>query len=178
MTMEELCMWLGIDGSAQEVLTWDECTDGRIMARCLSAMERWPRGDDPATRALAADCAEMVLHVHERARPDVLWPRLAIEATRAYAAGGTRALRRDMYWSVPFAWSGWDLDHGSYAAAAARHTAHDSPFWAVVDVLNDAARAVPAADVADLVSRQADSIRSVYTWPMVQDLLRVKRGLA
>jgi len=95
-------------------------------------------------RLFAADCAESVLPVFERAYPNDDRPRLAIQAARDYANGlisddaraAASAAARDAYWAARAA--AWDAAGDAYWAArdaywtAAWDAAGDA-YWAARD---------------------------------------------
>ncbi len=65
------------------VLEWDgKC--GTAQARLVRRVETW---NDRTARLFAADCAERVLPIYERAYPKDAWPRAAIDAARRFARG-------------------------------------------------------------------------------------------
>ena len=76
-------------------------------------------------RLFAADCAERVLHVFERERPNDDRPRKAIQAARDFANGKIGAAARDAAWAA--------------ARAAARDAARDAAWAAAWDAARAAA---------------------------------------
>ena len=99
----------------------------KVVMRKARIVERL-RWNDTVARLFAADCAEHVLHLFERERPDDDRPRKAIEATRAFARGeidrAAWAAARDAAWAA--AWAA-DRDADRAAAwAADRAAARDA----------------------------------------------------
>src|SRR5690606_13529520 len=101
--------------------------DDKLCARRGRLVRRLDAWDERSARLLAADCAERVLPIFERERPNDARPRKAIEAARAYARGEIRAAAwdaaRDAAWAA--AGDAWDAarDAASVAARAAAWTA-------------------------------------------------------
>lgn len=101
-------------------------------ARLLRPVTKW---NERTARLFAADCAEQVLPLFERDRPDDDRPRQAIAVARAYADGAaTRAelhAAGDAAWAAAGAAAGdaaWHAAGDARAAWAARHAAWDA--WA------------------------------------------------
>jgi hypothetical protein len=95
---------------------------------------------DYLARMIAADCAESVLHLFTAVRPNDDRPRLAIDATRAFARGEVSE------------------DDQAAAGAAARDAARDAARAAAWDAAGAAARAAARAaawDAAGAAARAA-----------------------
>jgi hypothetical protein len=98
--------------------------------------------DDCGLRLFAADCAERVLPLFERVRPDDDRPRRAIEVARAFTRGEASDSDRDAAWAAAGAAAGaaaWDAA-GDAARDAAWAAAWDAAWDAARDAAGDAAR--------------------------------------
>ncbi len=119
-------------------------------ARLLSRCEAW---NDRTARLFAADCAERVLTLFERERPDDSRPRDAIAAARAFANdeidAGARAAAGAAAWAAARA-AAWDA-----AGAAAWAAAWDAAWDAARAAARDAAGAA-AWDAARAAARDAE----------------------
>jgi hypothetical protein len=85
-------------------------------------------------RLFAADCAEHVLHIYEKACPGDLRPRAAIHAARDYAEGRIDDAARDAAWDAASAAArdaAWDAANA--AAWAAANAAANAAAWAAAN---------------------------------------------
>lgn len=96
-------------------------------ARLLAPVLAW---NERTQRLFAADCAERVLPIYERARPGDSRPRVAVETARLFARGV--ATRDELFTARDAAWSA--------AMAAARDAARDAAGDAARDAAWAAAR--------------------------------------
>ena len=107
--------------------------DYKLCARRGRLVRRLDAWDERSARLFAADCAERVLPIFERERPNDARPRKAIEAARAYARGEIHAAglaaARVAAWAA--AGDAWDAarDAASVAARAAAWTAARAAAW-------------------------------------------------
>ena len=102
----------------------------------------------------AADCAEQVLPLFERDRPDDSRPRRAIEVARdPHASAAARAAARDAAWDAA-----WDAARG--ASAAARDAAWDAA---------SAASAAASAAARGAASAAAWDAASAAVWDAARD---------
>lgn len=86
-TSEQMIDWLDdqlyeVEPGRATIDSGDKCVATRI--RFLRHVETW---NERTARLFAADCAERILPIYERAYPEGNAPRSAIEAARAYANG-------------------------------------------------------------------------------------------
>jgi len=153
---QDLTMWLGpviwraeVDGEVIEA-------NDKVVARKARVVERLDTWNERIARLFAADCAEHVLPIFEKAYPTDDRPRRAIEAARAYANGSIDAVSltvasdaaSDAAWAAArtaakTAAAAW------YAAWAAATTAAGAVVAAaVVDTARYAARYAAEADAA------------------------------
>jgi hypothetical protein len=116
--------------------------DGRVLnekGKLYARKGRLVRELDWNPRLYAADCAERVLPIFEKERPDDDRPRKVIEAARAYERGEIDAAAwdaaRDAAWAAASA----------VAWAAARDAARDAAWAAARDAAWDAAWAAASA---------------------------------
>ena len=101
-------------------------------ARLVSRLETW---NGRTARLFARDCAERVLHLYEREKPDDSRVRNCIEVARQYADG--KATLDDLNAARDAAWAAaWDA-----AGAAARAAAGAAAWAAAGDAAGDAAGA-------------------------------------
>jgi len=94
--------------------------DDKVVARRARVVERLDNWNERTARLFAADCAERVLPIFEKAFPGDDRPRRAIEAARAYANGRITAAARAAAWDAAWAAA------GDAARAAARAAAGDA----------------------------------------------------
>jgi len=127
-------------------------------------------GKDKEIRLFAADCAEMVLPIYEKAYSDDKRPRLAIQAARDYANGlitmeELRAAASDAASDAAWAAASDAASDAAWAAraaasAAARDAARDAA-WAARDAARDAAWAARAAAGAAAWDAARDEIKQL-----------------
>jgi hypothetical protein len=148
----------------------------KVAAERLRLVRKVKPIDDRSLRLFAADCAEQVLPIFERVRPDDDRPRAAIDAARRFARGeitrGVRAAARDAArdaagdaagdaaWAAAMAAAG--AAAGDAAGAAARAAAGDAAMAAAMAAAMDAAWAAAmdaardaAGDAAGAAARAA-----------------------
>lgn len=129
---------------------------------CLWALCTTEQNCDTVARLMAADFAEAVLPIFERARSNDDRPRKAIAAARAFARGeiGASALAaaRDAAWAA--AWAARDAAEDAAGDAAweaawtaARAAAEDAAGDAAWTAARDAARAAAEDAVAKVIRR-------------------------
>jgi hypothetical protein len=115
--------------------------------------------DDRTARLFAADCAEHVLPIVERERPDDDRPRKAIEAARASARGEIDRQELDAAWAAARA-------AGDAARGAARGAARAAA-WAAARDAGDAAR-----DAGDAARGAARGAARAAAWEWQAERLR------
>jgi len=131
-----------------------DCGD-KVLVRRARVMGRLDGWNDRTARLFAADCAERVLPIFEKERPNDDRPRLAIQAARDYANGMIGDAARDAAWAAArdaawdaardAAWAAaWDA-----AWAAARAAARDAARAAARDAARDAEREWQTAQLLD-----------------------------
>jgi len=102
---------------------------------------RTVEGHDREIRLFACDCAEIVLHIYEKAYPGDSRPRRAIEVSRMYAEEKTTLKEldaaRDEAWFA--SWAGARAAAGDAAWTAARGAVWDNTGSAAWDEAGDAA---------------------------------------
>lgn len=129
----------------------------------------------------AAACAEVVLDLYEAAHPDDARPRDAIDAARAFAAGGRRGKAlRDAAWAALKAAGEADTPAAEHAARAAMSAA-SAPYLhplakatQVRHILGAAAHAARATELAagdEAGAVRLERARRAVT-PLVVDVLR------
>ena len=117
---QDLLDWLSNEVYEAEARGERVGADNKIVVREARLTRRYETWSETTARLFAADCAERVLPIFERERPDDDRPRKAIEAARAFARGEIDA---DALASA--AWAAWDANAASAAwdasaASAAR----------------------------------------------------------
>ena len=133
--------------------------DSKVVVRRARLVRRlcW---DDRVARLFAADCAERVLPIFERERPDDDRPRRAIEAAR-FAGGKIDDAARDAAWDA--------------AGAAARAAAGDAA-WAARAAAGDARAA--AGDAAWAAGAAAEAAARGAAWAAAGDAAWAARAAA
>jgi hypothetical protein len=139
----------------------------KVAAERLRLVRKVKPIDDRSLRLFAADCAEQVLPIFERVRPDDDRPRAAIDAARRFARGeitrgvraaagdAARAAARDAAWdaAAAAAWAAARAAAGdaawAAAAAAAGAAAWDAAGAAAGAAAGDAAWDAAAAAAGD-----------------------------
>jgi len=114
----------------------------KVVAERLRIVRR-VRLSDRALRLFAADCAEAVLPIFERAYPNDDRPRLAIQAARDYANGLISAAARDAAGDAArdAAWAAGDAARDARDAHWAARAAAGAAYWAAAWAARDAAGA-------------------------------------
>jgi len=84
---QDLINWLGPAIYEAEYRGERVDDDNKIVVREARLLRRIDAWNDRTARLFACDCAERVLHIFERERPDDDRPRQAIEVARRYARG-------------------------------------------------------------------------------------------
>ena len=137
VSRNQLIGWLG-------PVIWEAEYDGerldapdKIVVRRARLIRRLDTWNDRTARLFAADCAEHVLPIFERAYPTDDRPRKAIEAARAYARGEISAAARDAAGGAAWAAAG--------AVAGAAGAVAGAAWAAAGDAAGDAAGAVAGA---------------------------------
>ena len=153
-TIEQLPKWLGPEvwefepvGDILDAGDKLVCAKGRITRK----VETW---NETTARLFAADCAEHVLPLFEKYRPDDDRPRKAIEAARAFASG--QITRSEM------------AAAGAAAGAAARDAA-----WAAA---RDAARAAAGAAAGAAAWAAARDAARAAAWAAARDAAGAAAG--
>ena len=132
---QDLTQWLG-------PVIWRAEHDGelielkdKVVVRRARVVERLDTWNETAARLFAADCAEHVLPIFGKVRPDDDRPRRAIEAARAFARGQIGRDEMAAAWAA--AWdAAWDAAWAA-AWAAARDAARDAEIKWQTDRLFD-----------------------------------------
>jgi hypothetical protein len=119
-------------------------------ARLVRRLESW---NDESARVFAAACADHVLPIYERQRPEDDRPRRAIEAARLFALGFVTADELAAAWRAARDVMTADLLTVSGAALAAARAAAMSaavgPGWSILSAAADAAHAAREAGAWD-----------------------------
>ena len=118
---QDLIRWLGPAIFEVEIrgdnVVHDERGASKVVAQEARLIRRLETWNDRTARLFAADCAEAVLPIFEKARPNDDRPRKAIQAARDYAEGRIGAAAwaavwdaaRDAAWAA--AWdAAWDAE--------------------------------------------------------------------
>ena len=128
---QDLIYWLGPAIFEVEIrgttIVHEEAGSSKVVAAEARLIRRLDTWNDRTARLFAADCAEAVLPIFEKERPNDDRPRKAIQAARDFAEGRTGAA----------AWAAARDAARDAAGAAARDAAGD----AAGDAARDAARA-------------------------------------
>ena len=159
---KDLVQWLGPEIWLAEY-DGERVDDGdKIVVRRARLVSRFETWNETTARLFAADCAEAVLPIFEKERPDDDRPRKAIAAARAFARGEITAAA----WDAARA-AAWDAasDAASAAAcaaasAAAWATAPDAAWAAARAAAWDAARAAASAAQTDRLFQYLDGLAS------------------
>jgi len=123
---------LEVDEGA-DVVTWDDKCATTACCRLVRRIEAW---NERSARHFACDCAERVLPLFERERPDDERPRRAIAVARRFADGeatrGELAAARCAVWSTAecVAWKNAERAAWSTAGDAAARAAWDAAGYA------------------------------------------------
>ena len=129
-------------------------------------------GNKHICRLFAADCAEMVLPLFERERPDDTRPRDAISAARdADATSGQRAAAGDAAWAAAGDAAGAAARDaaGDAAGAAARDAAWAAAGDAAWDAARAAARAAAWAAAGAAAGDAAGAAAGAAAWAAARD---------
>ncbi len=137
----DLIHWLGAEIYEAETFSGERIDDdNKIVVREARLVRRIETWNESTARLFAADCAERVLPIFERERPNDNRPRKAIEVARAVARGTA-----DMA-ALRSAWDAADAagtPAAARAAAAAVRDAADAT-WAAAAAVRDAGGAEAA----------------------------------
>ena len=121
-------------------------------------------------RLFAADCAEHVLPIFKKERPDDDRPRKAIKVARAFARGEVDAAARDAAWDAAGAAAGDAAGAAAWAAAraaardAAEAAAGDAAWAAAGAAARAAARAAAWAAAGDAAWAAAAAAAGAAAW--------------
>jgi hypothetical protein len=138
----------------------DSSAGRKLVARRMRIVERVEAWNDRTARLFAADCAERVLPLFERERPDDPRPRAAISVARRFANGDAT---RD------------ELDAARDAARDAVWDAARDAAWAAA---RDAARAAAGTAARDAAWDAAGDAAGAAAWAAAGDAARAAAGTA
>lgn len=159
---EDLIGWLGPviwEAEADESELVKE--SDKVVVRRARVIRRFDTWNKRTARLFAADCAEKVLPIFEKAHPNDDRPRKAIEAARAFARGeidaaaawAAAAATREAAWAATGdaarAAAGAATRDAAWDAARAAAWAATAAAWAAAAAAREAAWAVSRADVWD-----------------------------
>lgn len=127
----QILQWLGPTLWEVEVRGDQTESEDKLVVEQARLVLRYDTWNDRTARLFAADCAEAVLPIFERYRPDDLRPRHSIEVTRRYALGGATERERAAAGAAAVVAA---RDAARAAAwAAARDAQYDHLLWVLSD---------------------------------------------
>ena len=138
-TVENAVRWLDARCHPVEIRGDQIAEQDKVCVRAAKLGPAFDTWNERMCQLFVADCAEHVLHIFERERPDDSRPRDAIQAARQFAHGEIDAAAAA--WAADAAWAAAGAADAAWAADAARA--------AVRAAVRAAARAADAAWAAE-----------------------------